>query len=140
MGKIKKVRKSSMEWVPAPDIKRRLFSISDKLGMSWVRKSRLFVYRSYNSKSRAYARTWGLPRVWQFSLRQPPAYVIEVLSERFDKLDASTQDKILIHELAHIPKNFSGSLLAHIRKRGKRNFEYRVGQLLKSLISKKNLD
>ena len=55
---------------------------------------------------------------------------IEVLSEKFDRLNKLEQDKILLHELAHIPKNFSGSLLPHIRKKGKRNFEDRVHELV----------
>lgn len=123
-----------MVWKKAPDIKKRLSSIAKAVEMDWIKSSRLFVYRSFNSTARAYARTWGFPRIWQISLKETPAYVIEVLSEQFDKLPVSEQDKVLVHELAHIPKNFSGSLLAHIRKRGKRNFHGRVEQLIGSLF------
>lgn len=127
-------RKGEISWVKAPDIKKRLTSIRKKLGMHWIKPSRLFVYRSYNSVARAYARTWGFPRIWQMSLKEKPAYVIEVLSEQFDRLSSLEQDRVLVHELAHIPKNFSGSLLAHIRKHGKRNFHGRVEQLIGSLF------
>lgn len=124
----------SLEWQKAPEIKKRLLEISDKLSFTWIVPSRLFVYRSHNSSSRAYARTWGFPKIWQMSLGESPAYVIEVISEHFDKLNKNKQDEVLVHELAHIPKNFSGSLLAHVRKRGKRNFHNRVEQLVNSLF------
>jgi predicted metallopeptidase len=54
-----------------------------------------------------------MPKIFQDALDIPPAYVIEVLSKYYDKLSADNQTKVLIHELLHIPKNFSGSLLPH---------------------------
>jgi predicted metallopeptidase len=92
--------------------------------------------RSNLSSSRAYARIWGLSKVWQMALSQKPAYIIEVLSQHFDKLTDKDKDKVLLHELAHIPKNFSGSLLAHIRHRGKRNFHDRVEELFSQYLRK----
>jgi predicted metallopeptidase len=123
-----------MVWVKAPDVRKRISSIKKELNLDWIKLSRLFIYRSHYSTARAYARTWGFPRIWQMSLKEDPAYVIEVLSEQFDKLSTREQDKVLVHELAHIPKNFSGSLLAHVRKRGKRNFHGRVELLINSLF------
>jgi len=67
---------------------------------------------------------------WRCGLKTKPAYVIEVLSEKFDHLGQKEKDEILLHEIAHIPKNFSGSLLPHIRKKGKRNFHDRVHELV----------
>jgi len=131
---VRVARSKGVVWQKAPDIKNRLKDICSHLGMDWIKTSRLYVYRSYNSSARAYARTWGFPRVWQLALKQKPAYVIEVLSESFDKLGSNEQDKILVHELAHIPRNFSGSLLSHIKKRGVRNFHDRVERLISSLI------
>jgi predicted metallopeptidase len=84
--------------------------------------------RSENSQTRAYARIWGLSKVWQQALKQKPAYIVEVISEKYDKLSNIEKDKVLLHELTHIPKNFSGSLVPHIR-RGKRNFHRKVEDL-----------
>lgn len=130
----RKKKNGEMKWLKAPDIKKRLKEITVKLNMDWIVHSRIFVYRSFNSTARAYARTWGFPKVWQMSLNEPPAYIIEVLSEHFDPLPLKSQDEVLVHELAHIPQNFSGSLLPHIRRRGKRNFHGRVEQLINSLF------
>jgi predicted metallopeptidase len=129
---------SRMDWKSAPDIKRRISFIVKNLDLKWIKPRRIYCFRSKYSTSRAYARIWGLSKVWQLALTQKPAYIIEVLSEKFDKLNTKEQDKVLIHELAHIPKNFSGSLLPHIRKRGKRNFEDRVRQMVKKYKNAEN--
>ena len=64
------------------------------------------------------ARVWGLGRIWQQALDLSPAYIIEVISEKFDRLAEKEQDVILIHELLHIPKTFSGALVPHRRRGG----------------------
>ena len=124
-------KSSRVIWEKAPDIKKRIKVLIQELDLVWILKSRTYCFRSYNSRSRAYARIWGLTKVWQQALNNKPAYIIEVISEKFDNLDEKRQDEILLHEIAHIPKNFSGSLLPHIRKRGKRNFNDRVRQLIR---------
>jgi predicted metallopeptidase len=118
-----------IDWKWAPDIKKRILNLSKTLDLNWIITSRIFCFRSNYSSSRAYARIWGLSRVWQLALKIKPSYIIEVLSERFDKLSFKDQDRVLLHEIAHIPNNFSGALLPHVR-RGKRNFEDRVKSLM----------
>jgi predicted metallopeptidase len=51
--------------------------------------------------------------MWQEALGVPAQYVIEVLVEHYDVLDRDEQLKIVIHELLHIPKTFSGAVRNH---------------------------
>jgi predicted metallopeptidase len=131
MKRLRKGRKStkSVDWVEAPDIAKRSLKLITDLKMDWILFERLFFYRSTDSKARAYARTWGLPALWQRSLGVEPGYIIEVLAEHFDKLDSRNQDKVILHELTHIPHNFSGALIAHThRKKG--SFHKKLDELI----------
>src|SRR3989344_76466 len=89
-----------------------------KCEFDYIKQDRVFCCRSTGSKTRAYARIWGLGRIWQKTLNVEPSYIIEIISEKFDKLPKNQQDMVLIHELLHIPKNFSGALVPHKRKGG----------------------
>lgn len=133
MKQSKKVRKFSkskkIDWVYAPDIKRRVVYLIKSLDLSHLKSGRIYAYRSTNSKTHAYARIWGLSYLWQKTLKVPPTYIVEVLSEHYDNLTDSEKDKVLLHELTHIPKNFSGALVPHIR-RGKRSFHRKVDELI----------
>lgn len=126
----KSIKSSKIEWVPAPDIKRRTFKLLDELQIDWVKKANLTCFRSTSAHTRAIARIWGLGKVWQLALNLEPHYVIEVISEKFDQLPETEKDKVILHELTHIPRNFSGALVPHIRT-GKRNFHKKVDQLIK---------
>ena len=81
--------------------------------MPHVDATRIFCYRTQGSTSRSYARIWSFPKIFQRALNIKSAYVIEVLAKYFDKLNDDEKKKVLIHELLHIPKNFSGALLSH---------------------------
>jgi predicted metallopeptidase len=130
-------KSKKIEWSPAPDVKRRVLKLLNSLSLGWSKKPRIFCFRSLNANTRAYARIWGLSRIWQQALNLSPSYIIEVISEKFDELSDFEQDKVLLHEIAHIPKNFSGALVPHIR-RGKRNFRDKVEKhLLDYLRGKK---
>ena len=122
---IKFSKRAGVEWTAAPDVKKKLYRLANLLELGWIKTSRIFCVRSIGTKTRAIARIWGLGRVWQLALRQKPAYIIEVISERYDRLGEEEKDKVLLHEISHIPKNFSGALLPHIR-RGKRSFHDKV--------------
>jgi len=117
----------------APDIEERTNKLIKSLDLEWLSYGRLFFYRSINSKARAYARAWGLPRLWQRTLKVEPAYIVEVISEHFDKLNQREQDKVLLHELTHIPKNFSGALVAHTHRR-KGSFHDKLENLISDYL------
>lgn len=102
-----------MNWFAAPDVQKKITKILKGLDLPHILAKQLIIYRSRGSTGRAIARIWSLPRVWQQALDISPHYVIEVISERFDKLRPEDQDRTLIHELMHIPKTFSGALVSH---------------------------
>lgn len=112
-------------WKTAPDIKKMVVLLKKKHEILWIKEGDIHCVRSNNSKARAYARIWGLPRIWQEILGQKPKYIIEVISEKFDNLSRRQKDNVLIHEIAHIPKTFSGALVPHYKK-GKRSFKRRI--------------
>lgn len=97
----------------APDIHRRITDLVLTLEFTHVDPERVHCRRSQGSTADAYARIWEFPSVWQAALGLAPQYLIEVLSEHFDKLDPAEQTKILIHELLHVPKTFSGAVRNH---------------------------
>lgn len=119
MRRSRKARKYlKVNWVKAGDIKGRVDDLIVRLNLDYLQKSRIICFRSENSTTRAVARMWGLNRLWQQALNQDAAYVLEVISEKFDKLPKRKQDEVLLHELAHVPKNFSGALMPHTKVKG----------------------
>jgi len=122
-----------MDWQRAPDLQKEVAKLISTLKLSYIDHKRVIVFRSFGSTSRAQARIWSLPRIWQKALQVKAHYCLEVISEKFDKLPLKEKRKILIHELLHIPKNFSGSLLPH-RGRGRRIDRKAVEELYKKLI------
>lgn len=104
----------TLEYVEAPDVKRLADEIVDSLDLFHVVPQFVYCYRSKGSKSKhIIARIHGLGKIWQEALRRPPTYVIEVISERYDRLSDEEKEKTMIHELLHIPKGFSGGFRPH---------------------------
>jgi predicted metallopeptidase len=123
-----------MEWNNADDIRNDLSDIIKHIDLPHINLKRIYCYRTNGSKTRAYARTWSFPKIFQRALSIEPAYVIEVLSQHYDKLDDDKKKKVLIHELLHIPKNFSGALLPHNTR--SRNINSLANQLFKEYKKK----
>jgi predicted metallopeptidase len=103
-----------IKYYEALDIKILIEEILNVLELSYIDPHFVYCIRSTGSKSKyILARIHGLGRIWQQVLRFPPAYIIEIISERYDKLTKEEQEKIIIHELLHIPKGFSGGFRPH---------------------------
>lgn len=107
------MKKTKLEWEHATDVKKQIVEVIEVLELNYLKPTRIFCYRTEGSKARAYARTWMMPKIFQDALGIDPAYVIEVISKYYDPLSDDQKTKVLIHELLHIPKNFSGALLSH---------------------------
>lgn len=104
----------SIRYYEASDVKKNVDEIAATLDFFHVVSQFVFCVRSKGSKStRTIARIHGLSRIWQEALNRPPSYVIEVISERYDRLSEEEKEKTLIHELLHIPKGFSGGFRPH---------------------------
>jgi len=84
----------TLEYLEAPDVKRLVNEIANSLGLFHIVPQFVYCYRSKGSKSeRTVARIHGLGKIWQEALRKPPTYVIEVISERYDKLSRCGEGK-----------------------------------------------
>lgn len=98
----------------AEDVMVRLHDITRVLGMDHVRLSGVYAIRSRGSgSSRTLARCHALSKIWQLALGINAVYLIEVISEKFDRMNREEQDKVLIHELMHIPMSFGGGFKHH---------------------------
>ena len=76
--------------------------------------SRIKCFKSYGSSTkRTIARCYALGKIMQKALNIRAFYVLEFLSERFDKLSEEEKLKTIIHELMHIPKTFGGGFKHH---------------------------
>ena len=62
-------------------------------------------------------------RIWFDALGMQPHYIVEVISEEFDSLDQTEKEKVVIHELLHIPAKFSGGFVPHKGRINRRSVE-----------------
>ena len=81
--------------------------------MEHVKIDQIHCIRSFDAKTRAIERIWGMAKLFSEVAGLKPTYIIEVNAKRFDKQSEREKIKTLIHELMHIPKTFSGALLSH---------------------------
>jgi len=82
--------------------------------MKHVKLSGVYAIRSHGSTSRGtIARCHALGKIWQLALGIKAVYLIEVIDHRFERLSPEDQDRVLIHELMHIPKSFGGGFKHH---------------------------
>jgi predicted metallopeptidase len=110
-------------------------SVIRALSLNYIDTDRLHFYRSQGSKARrVQARIHGMGRIWFDALGMKPHYIIEVLSEEFDRLDETEKEKVVIHELMHIPAGFSGGFVPHKGRINRRS----VDKMHKEYSSRKN--
>ena len=127
-----------MKWTLDPSITKRINFLVKELELNHISSGQIFSFKSFASSSRTTALIWRLPTIWQQALDIKPHYCLEVISERFDKLNLDDQARVLIHELMHIPKTFSGALVPHRthHHRSFRHYHDTVETLFRSLTRK----
>jgi len=103
-----------IKYAEAPDVKRMVERVVTRLSFHHIDLNGIYCYRSTSSKSkRTVARIHNLSKLWQRALGRPASYLIEVISERFDKLSQEEKEKVIIHELLHVPEGFGGGFRPH---------------------------
>lgn len=108
----------------APEIESKLKRITRKLKMDHIDLDRVKGVRSYGSTGKGIiARCHALPKVMQLALGIDAHYVIEILTENYNRLSKEEQIKILIHELMHIPETFGGGFRMHSDHVTRKNVE-----------------
>ncbi len=73
------------------------------------------VFSKNSSAKRVLGRIWSTPKIFSEVFETKPLYIIELLENRYTRLSEKDKIKVLIHELLHIPKTFSGALSPHTK-------------------------
>ena len=103
-----------IKYFKAPDIEDEISNLVNKLNLNHIDLPRIVCIRSFGSKSRrTIARCHTTSKIIQVSLGIGAHYIIEIISEQYDKLPKEEKIKTLIHELMHIPKSFGGGFRHH---------------------------
>ncbi len=102
-----------MKYHEASDLQERMSQIVSTLGLDHIDLTRVKCFRSHGSSTkRTIARCHTIGKLMQKAMNMPAHYAIEFL-ERFERLSQEEQDKVIIHELMHIPKTFGGGFRQH---------------------------
>ena len=104
----------AIQYFHANEINEIAANMVHHLNMTHIQMNKIKFIRSRGSRSkRILARIHGTPLIFQKALSLDAHYIIEVIEEQYDKLPKKEQEKVIIHELLHIPKGFKGGLLPH---------------------------
>lgn len=102
-----------MKYDYAPDLQARMEEIVKTLEMEHIDIGRVKCFRSRGSSTkRTIARCHTIGKLMQSAIGVKAHYAIEFL-EIFEKMKRDEQDKVIIHELMHIPKTFGGGFRQH---------------------------
>jgi predicted metallopeptidase len=105
----------AIRYEQAPDLEESAREIVKSLEWNHILLGHVAFLRSFGSSARrTIARCHALGKAMQIGMgRDRGFYLIEVISERFDKLSEEEKIKVVIHELMHIPKSFGGGFIHH---------------------------
>ncbi|MEK6858347.1 MAG: putative metallopeptidase [Nanoarchaeota archaeon] len=102
-----------MKYEFASDLQTRMEDIVRTLALEHVDLTRVKCFRSKGSSTkRTIARCHTIGKLMQQTIGVKAHYAIEFL-ERFERMSREEQDKVIIHELLHIPKTFGGGFRQH---------------------------
>ncbi len=103
-----------MKYEKAEDLKKRAEEIVKKMGWNHIDVNNVGFLRSFGSSSRGtIARCHAMGKAMQLALDRKGFYLLEFISERFDKMSKEDQTRVILHELMHIPKTFGGGFIHH---------------------------
>ena len=104
-----------IKYTHAQDIQDISEEIVEKLEWNHIPLKHFSFIRSFGSSARrTIARCHALGKAMQIGMKRKKGfYLIEVISEKFDRLSDDEQLKVIIHELMHIPKSFGGGFIHH---------------------------
>ncbi|RMD45777.1 metallopeptidase [Candidatus Pacearchaeota archaeon] len=104
-----------IKYFEAPDIEEIAKEMVALLGWRHIHLEDVAFVRSFGSTARyTIARCHSLGRAMQVGMKRKRGfYLIEVISEKFDKLPDDEKKKVILHELMHIPKSFGGGFVHH---------------------------
>lgn len=107
----------AIKYFPAPDIEKFAKEIVYLLDWKHIKLEHVGFLRSTGSTARGtIARCHALGKAMQLAMQRDTSfYLVEVISERFDKLPREEQIEVMVHELMHIPKTFGGGFVHHDR-------------------------
>lgn len=104
-----------IKYQQAPDVKSIAEEIVYSLDWDHIFLEHVAFIRSFGSTSRrTIARCHALGKAMQIGMgRKKGFYLIEVISEKYDRLPDDEKMRVIIHELMHIPKSFGGGFIHH---------------------------
>lgn len=103
-----------MKYEKAEDLKKQAQCVVDKMRWNHIDLNNVGFLRSFGSSSRGtIARCHAMGKAMQLALDRKGFYLLEFISERFDKMSKEDQIRVMIHELMHIPKTFGGGFIHH---------------------------
>ncbi|MFA5175917.1 MAG: putative metallopeptidase [Candidatus Nanoarchaeia archaeon] len=104
-----------VQYIEAPELKERAIEIAKRFNLNYIDFERVHFYR-YSCDTRTCAKITGFFRTLQLIYPHiKPFYVITFNNHNFERVSKRDQDVTILHELLHIPKNFSGEFgkIAH---------------------------